>query len=58
MHIIPEVEKNEVYILDCDQQSPGKVLQRLINDGRSYSRESTTNQSLVTLFPGLKKSMY
>ena len=28
---------------------------RFCKDGRSYSRESTTNQSLVTLFPGLEK---
>ena len=51
---VPEVlSGDDVFLLNCKEPSPGRMLQKLINDGRSYTR-ITTNQDLVSLFSGGK----
>ena len=41
---------DEIFIVKCNEALPGKHLHSLINDGRSYGRNPTTNKALSSLF--------
>ena len=46
---------DEVFIVECNEQNPGERLQTWINDGRTYERAPTTNQTISTLFSDHRK---